>query len=299
MQCWLAHLASPTLWSRALSDELMAPTPLNNGFINPYGLGLIAETWRGIRIFHHAGGVVGGSCQMLAAPEHDIQIIVMTNRSDGNAAELADRLLTVLVGDALSPEPLPADPTLADALGGDYYCADSGRHFAIERTDDKLFLKSYGMPLPLQRSDNGQLRVNLLSVIAMQVAAVHGSKGQVTAIDVTEQGRTHRCDRIDPGFKAEQTLTPFAGQWHSDELGADIRIGAEGGDAVRVTGRHGRNSFKLQALLPDACLLQSVDPSLPLSGTLRLSIGPDGKRQLTLDTSRTRCLSLQEVASGG
>ena len=33
--------------------------------------------------------------------------------------------------------------------------------------DDKLFLKSFGMPLPLQQSEGGELRVNVLSVIAM------------------------------------------------------------------------------------------------------------------------------------
>ncbi|MDH0864720.1 serine hydrolase [Mitsuaria sp. GD03876] len=300
MQRWLSHLASPTLWPRALSDELMAPTPLNNGFVNPYGLGLVAEDWRGVRVFHHAGGVMGGSCQMLAAPDHDIQIVVMTNRSDGNAAELAERLMTALVGDAMSAAPQPADPGLVASLGGEYYCADSGRYFAIDRMEDKLFLKSFGMPLPLTQSEGGELRVNLLAVIAMQVNAVHGSQGQVTAIDVTEQGRTHRCERIDPAFKAEQTVTPFAGLWRSDELGADLRIGGEGADAdaVRVLGQYGRNSFKLQGLLPEACLLESTDPSLPLNGTLRLGIGADRRRQLTLDTSRTRGLVLREVASG-
>lgn len=308
MQRWLAHLAAPALWPRALSDELMAPTTLNNGFTHPYGLGVVAESWRGVRVFHHAGGVVGGSCQMLAAPDHDIQIIVMTNRSDGNAAELAEKLLTVLVGDAMSAAPQPADPALVDALGGDYHCAGSGRHFVIDRMDDKLFLKSFGMPLPLHQSEGGELRVNVLSVIAMQVVPVRGAQGQVVAIDVIEQGITHRCERIDPAFKADQTVAPFAGLWHSDELGADLRIGGEGGDtaagldaeadAVKVIGQYGRNRFKLQALLPGTCLLQSTDPSLPLNGTLRLRIGADRRRELVLDTSRTRGLTLREVTSG-
>lgn len=298
MQRWLSHLSSPTLWPRRISDELMAPTQLNNGYVSPYGLGLVAESWRGVRVFHHAGGVVGGSCQMLAAPDHDIQIIVITNRSDGNAPELAESLLNVVVGDAMSAGPQPADPALVSDLGGDYYCTASGRHFTIARIDDKLFIKSFGMPLPLQQSEGDELRVNLLSVITLQIAPVRGAQGRVTAIDVTEQGHTHRCERIDPDLIARQSLTAFAGLWRSDELGADLHIGGEGGDAVRVVGQFGHNSFKLQALLPDACLLRTADPRLPLNGTLRLSAGPGGARQLTLDTSRTRNLTLQEVSFG-
>lgn len=296
MQRWLTHLGAPTLWPRSLSEELMAPTTLNNGFVNPYGLGLIAETWRGVRIFHHAGGVMGGNCQMLAAPEHGIQIIAITNRSDVASPELAEKALALLVEEQLAPAALPADPAVVDGMAGDYFCASSGRFFSVGRLEDKAFLKSFGMPLPLTQSEDGQLRVNLLSVIAMRLDAVRDAQGQVIAIEVHEQGRTHRCERVDAAAKAAQTLAPFAGQWRSDELGAVFTIGAEEADAIRVSGLYGHAVYKLEPLLPDTCLLLSVDPNLPMNGTLRLS-GIEGKRRITLDTSRTRGLSLREVAS--
>lgn len=94
MQRWLAHLVSPTLWPSAISAELMAPTELSNGYVNPYGFGLIREIWRGVELVHHAGGVVGGTCQMIAAPEQGINIVVMSNRSDVTAPELAQRPMT-------------------------------------------------------------------------------------------------------------------------------------------------------------------------------------------------------------
>ncbi|MFD2270894.1 serine hydrolase domain-containing protein [Undibacterium arcticum] len=68
MQRWLAHLRKPHLWADALSAELTQPTTLNNGFLHPYGLGLIRENYRGVEIIQHSGGVIGGSCQMLTAP---------------------------------------------------------------------------------------------------------------------------------------------------------------------------------------------------------------------------------------
>src|SRR3546814_10946622 len=48
-----------------------------------YGLGLIAGRHRGLAAVHHAGAVVGGSCQMLKIVDHDLDIIVMSNGLGG------------------------------------------------------------------------------------------------------------------------------------------------------------------------------------------------------------------------
>ncbi len=297
MQRWLSHLGAPWLWPQRLSDEMMAGTPLTNGHVSPYGMGLVAESWRGVRIVHHAGGVVGGSCQMLAAPEHGVQIIVMTNRSDLAANELADKLLVALIGDSLQPLAAPASADLVETWGGDYYCEDNGRHFAIARQADTLLLKSFGMPLPLVQADGDRLRVNLLSVIVFGVAPVRDAKGRVVAIDVSEQGRTYRCDRIEPGNASADSLSAFAGQWDSAELAARVTIDPAQQDMMRVSGRYGSNAYKLEPLRADACLLVSADPTLPLGGTLRIRGSATGVRELVLDTSRTRAMRLVEAAA--
>ncbi|MYM27025.1 serine hydrolase [Duganella sp. CY15W] len=299
MQRWLSHLVNPALWPHTLSDELMAPTTLSNGYINPYGFGLIHENWRGMTVLHHAGGVVGGTCQMLAAPEQDIQIIVMSNRSDVTAADIAQKLLTALLEPQLTPEDEPADPQLGASLGGDYYCDQSGRHFAIEAREGKLYLVSFGMPLPLLRDGESGLKVNLLSIIVFGIVAVRDSSGAVTAIHVTEQGKTHRCERVSQPVQSASSVEPFSGNWRSDELGADIVVETGERDVLRIVGLYGRNVFKLQPLRGDVCLLSSLDPHVPLHGTLRLRQGATGGRELMLDTSRTRRLRLQERADHG
>lgn len=299
MQRWLGHLHAPTLWPRSLSDELLAPTRLNNGYVNPYGLGLIAETWRGIRMFHHAGGVVGGSCQMLCAPDHGIQIITMTNRSDTAAPELAEKLLSALVESELEPAAAPADAKLVDSLGGHYFCADSGRHFVILGHGDALFLKNFDGMLPLtQVPGETTLRVNLLSVIALTVKPVLNSQGQAVVIEVAEQGLVHRCERVTP-LQGPESLSDYAGSFHSSELCAHITIGEGEPTSVHISGRYGSTRYRLEPLVPGTCLMQSTDPMVPLSGTLRLTRGADGRRRLTLDTGRTRRLALLEATARG
>lgn len=299
MQRWLNHLITPTLWPHSLSEEMMTPTRLANGYVNPYGFGLIRDHWRGIPVLHHAGGVVGGTCQMLAAPEHDIQIIVMSNRSDLSAPDIAQKLLATLLEDELAAEETPADPGLVTTLGGDYYCADSGRHFAIEERDGTLYLNSFGMPLPLLRDGDGTLRVNLLSVIVLGVEPVADSSGAVTAINVFEQGVTHVCERVAAPVKATSGIAQFSGKWRCDELGADIVVEAGEQGVLRIVGLYGRNAFTLQPLRGDVCLLASQDAHVPMHGTLRLGQGAAGKRELVLDTSRTRRLRLQECPAHG
>jgi len=290
MQRWLSHLITPRIWPQALSQEMMTPTELNNGYVNPYGFGLIRETWRGVRIFHHAGGVVGGTCQMLAAPEHSVQIVVMSNRSDVTAAEIAQQLLIVMLEDELEPPEAPVSPQNSDALCGDYHCALNGRHFAIAKHEETLVLRSFGLPLPLTQAASDVLRVNLLSVIALTVELVRGDTERVIAIDVIEQGRRYRCDRVGEAEKGPQVVERFAGKWHSSELGGDVVIGEGRPESMRVAGLYGRSTYKLEPLLEDTCLMASEDPAVPLHGTLRLVTGKDGQRELLLDTARTRKL---------
>ncbi|KQV82193.1 hypothetical protein ASD15_08995 [Massilia sp. Root351] len=296
MQRWLSHLISPVLWPRALSEEMMTPTELRNGYLHPYGFGLIRERWRGLTIFHHAGGVVGGTCQMLAAPEHDIQIVVMSNRSDVAAADIAQKLLSSLIGPGQTEAEQPADPALAEPLGGAYYCPGNGRHFSIEARDGALYLVNFGMPMPLlqDKDDDGLLRVNVLSVIALEVAPVRDGSGAVQAIEIVEQGERYRCDRV--AACQDGMAAAFGGKWRSAELGADIVIQAAGPGAasMRIAGLYGRSVYKLQPLRPDVCLMVSADPHLPLHGTLRLQQHEGGRRELILDTARTRRLRLQE-----
>lgn len=295
MQRWLTHLLSPTLWPQSLSNEMMAPTTLSNGFVHPYGFGLIQDQWRGVRLVHHAGGVVGGSCQMLAAPEHGLQIVVMSNRSDIAAPDIAQKLLGALLETQLAVPDEPAPASLGTALAGHYVCAANGRHFQIQVRDERLYLLDFGMPLPLLQGADGWLRINLLSIIALDLRPVANAQGEIEAIDVIEMGKRFRCERPAPIPDARAAMDRFAGQWQSEELGAQVLVehGEHGEPAtMRVSGLYGRNQYRLEPLQSDMCLFSCLDPGLPLHGTLRLESPQGAAGRLVLDTSRTRNLRL-------
>jgi len=293
MQRWLAHLQAPTLWPAELTQMLLAPTRLNNGFASAYGLGLIRETWRGVELIHHAGGVVGGSCQMLAVPAHELGIIVMSNRNDVSASDLALKIVEALHGDALAAADPPATESQFHGLAGDYYCAATGDHVELVAVEGAWHLKYFGMPLPLTVASDGMLAVNLLSVIAMQFSPEYGVDGGVVALNLVEQGYRHRFDRIDPAVIDEASaLAQVAGDWHSDELGADVEIGGDDARSVHVRGLHGRSRYALTPLAAGVYAIRNTDGDVPMNGTLRLIQAGDGSPELMFNTMRTRHLRL-------
>lgn len=297
MQRWLSHLLHPTLWDRRLSEALMEPTTLNNGYVSPYGLGLIRENWRGVEIVHHAGGVVGGSCQMLAVPSHGLQVVVMTNRNDVSAPDIAQKLVEAVLGSELSPTAEPLKAGGFEALLGHYHCASTGDHIQLADMDGALVVKYFGMPLPLTQGTGKDLVVNLLSVIALKLSPrTFGSDGKLNALTMHEQGWTHHYERVEP--TSSKDISKIAGPWASSELGADIVIESHQGDDARDAGRmkvrglYGRGTYRLVPLVEDSYLLENLDGDVPMNGTLRLIGG-----ELSLSTMRTQNLRLRRGAN--
>ena len=59
---------------------MLAPAPLSDGTSYPYGLGWgLTEDYLGARIYHHAGGISGFTCQMLHLRDEDAATLVLSN----------------------------------------------------------------------------------------------------------------------------------------------------------------------------------------------------------------------------
>ncbi|MFC3108349.1 serine hydrolase domain-containing protein [Undibacterium arcticum] len=296
MQRWLAHLRKPHLWADALSAELTQPTTLNNGFLHPYGLGLIRENYRGVEIIQHSGGVIGGSCQMLTAPAHGLNIIVISNRSDVAAPFVAADLMAEVLGDVLQAPGEQAATAAWEGLPGQYLCAESDQLLEVLDVDGKLFLNCDGMRLPLEL-EGDSLRVNLLSVVNLLLAPERDRRQRVSGLMVEEQGYRRRCARIEAADgEAFAALRQVQGEYFSAELSAEVSIGQAQDPAVMtVRGRYGRNVFRLEPLTGEVFRVLAEEGGLPGNGTLRMR-GSGEQRELVINTSRTRGLRLHEKA---
>src|SRR5256885_6565155 len=109
---WLRTLMGQgSLLSQSALDTLRTPampTPegltLTAGHPAGYGLGLLAEDYRGHRVVGHGGNIDGFSAQVTAVPETGIGVAVLANR-DGTA--LRDALPYLIYDRLLGLDPLP------------------------------------------------------------------------------------------------------------------------------------------------------------------------------------------------
>jgi len=111
MQRWMAHLRTRDLFGSAATWAALTELPrYGDGSLGVYALGLMVGTYRGLNIVHHAGGVMGGTSQMLTLPDDGLDVIIMANGGrDANVGRLAEQVVDIVLADRVGPE----TPTVA------------------------------------------------------------------------------------------------------------------------------------------------------------------------------------------
>ncbi len=105
---WCAHLrGEKSIGSRATWETLLSSPTFSSGLRSDYMMGLKRTQYRGCELIHHAGGVVGGSCQMLCVPEHGIDIVLLSNGAIPAPTALSLRMLDVLLAGPMAKHPVP------------------------------------------------------------------------------------------------------------------------------------------------------------------------------------------------
>lgn len=277
---WLKHMSNPLVGSPESWAEMRTPLATHG-----YGLGLIADTHRGLATIHHSGGVIGGCSQMVKVVDHDLDIIAISNgRSVIELYELVDAII-----DACIPglPPVPGDAG-ADPIVGDFYSADTGRVITLVAHEGTQAISFGGMVLPARRDADGTITVSIIPSDLRIMPIRQGA--DVVALDVTEYGNADRLQRVTPpaGAKLLDRLGPHA---HA-AAGIEARLYADDAKVPRLTlsGPIGSLDYGLEPIGPD--LWRTVPPDgLPIASTLEF--GPDG---FLLTTGRTRRLRFTSAA---
>jgi CubicO group peptidase (beta-lactamase class C family) len=301
MLSWLSHLRGPhTVGSDDTWSQMTTPTRLNNGTVNPYALGLMVHRYRDVDVIHHAGGVTGGTCQMITVPSHALDIIIMTNGITASPVDLAYRIIDELVGDdALGArEPRAARARFPNLLGKRYY--DPASHLLVEfgAVDDKLGLGVMnGVPVAL-RDEDKTLRLGFEDV-AMGPYVLERSvlDGQLTApdtIEIAESGWKRQLELL-PDNAPLDAAAPLAGRYRSQDLDANAVIVRENDTwKLRIFGVHGMNDLVFEPL--SANVFGVTHPELAKM-RLVLTADRDGDRvhEFFIHSGRTRHMRFERI----
>jgi len=115
---WLSQVESLPAWS-----SLCEPQRLTDGSSTCYGLGLRSYRYRGLHMFGHTGGLMGGHAQMLKVPSARLDVVILANRQDVEVQKLAEKIVDACVPEIEAGAPgsladLPAKGLLESALEG-------------------------------------------------------------------------------------------------------------------------------------------------------------------------------------
>lgn len=297
---WLAHLRGPKrIGSEASWAQMLTMTTLNNGLVNPYGFGLMKNDYRGVEVVHHAGGVVGGSAQMITVPGHELDVIVINNGGLLAPTEAANKVIDAVLGESvLAPVVQGPSSERYKALIGTRYHSASGFEFGFVDSEGKLALSVMNSPgLPL-REDGSALQMDFQNAavgpLRVEAAALVGADGAPDELVFSEADNAETFQRL-PATppSAREAGQALIGHYHAPDLGAGGAV-ALSGDALQlvVTGAFGTHTLELEAFSHDAWGWKAIDPLLPLRGVLTVDHegGDAGAKvvALRIDTPRTR-----------
>ncbi len=300
---WLGRLrARDTVGDEVMWSQMMTPARYNSGEIGGYGLGLMRNDYRGVATVHHAGGVIGGASQMLTVPDHELDIVMMTNRSDVSAADLTERVLDIVLKEALSPAADRLDEASGMALIGRYFSPRSRVLFGVANNAQGFGLQinnSQGRPLPIVRTPGGELRADPGSMAAITIVnADLASDTAPESLKFTVAGESDDYRRLTDEAPPPGEFTDLIGEYANRDTDSRASItGAPDRLSMEIAGRYGRTRYDLKPIDRDVVLFRrnGTSGNVALAGSLLVTRGEDGVIALEMNTPRTRGLRFERI----
>ena len=302
---WIAHLRSPvkSVGSNSSWTEMITPTKLNNGTVNPYGFGLMRHHYRGVEVIHHAGGVIGGSCQMITVPVHELDIIIINNGGAMAPTEAANKIIDAVLGDSVlgAVRKLPKAEQFKPMVGTRYFAKKSGFEFGFTEADGKLqmsVVNNDGLPVHQTQTELVLAFEDVaFGPLALDVAALATEGTAPEKLTLRQSGNPEEYVKLPATPPALAKVgKALVGRYRADDLDADAQVEFSGDKLMlKVFGKIGTGEMQIEPFSADVFGCKSTDPMLPLRGTL--NVQRDGKRVVgfRIDSTRTRKMAFQKV----
>jgi CubicO group peptidase (beta-lactamase class C family) len=133
---WLSNFRDPNVGGRSALDKMQERGVLRNGKKLDYAFGLRLKSGAGTRIIQHGGSSAGYRAALAWFPEHDLGIVVKSNRADFDST-VVDLMAGIYIKPFLKVTPRPRErrrprQKIEIALPAEKLAAYSGRYFSYE-----------------------------------------------------------------------------------------------------------------------------------------------------------------------
>lgn len=286
---WLSHMDHPAVGTGRSWAAMKEPQCLAHGASTGYGLGLIRGCYRGIETLFHAGGGMGGNAQMLKVPEAKLDIVVMTNRHDAWAAELANEILDACLPNLGCPR-TPENHILARGV---FRSPSTGRVIDLHEEKGTQIVVVDGFDWPYVVEDDGLLRPVPIWRFVNQEIELIGDRAAPERIRFYDCGQADDLVR-EAGPKGWPDVCGITGVYYSDTTDTKLSIFAEAAASVQMkcAGRFGQVLYRLEPLAANVWRARPTG-ALPWLGGL---LAFDGEGQgLHFTSLRTWSLPFRRV----
>lgn len=241
---WIANFETRKVGGPRFFDEMTTRNILTKGDTSSYALGLMVDTWRGLKRVRHGGADVAHRSALVYFPEIKAGITVQSNNATINTDSYADQIAEIYFGDRLaSPKPATiagrsgatVDTVTFDRYAG-RYALDAAPNFILSfsRRGNRFFTQATGQPeIEIQPTSDSTFTV---AGVPASVTFHRDADGSVKRITLNQNG-VHSATRV--GTQAAQAtpnLSDYVGRYFSAELEAFYDIALDG-DTLVLRGR--------------------------------------------------------------
>jgi D-aminopeptidase len=292
---WMAHLRTRDRFGSAETWAAMTTRPrYADGTLGAYGLGLMLDAYRGLRAVHHAGGVMGGSSQMLTLPDDGLDVIIIANGGrDANPVRLAEQVVDIVLADRVGAETPTVPVEEFKPMLGDWWSPKTGMIYSLldEKGVLKLGIAKTMGGQPLVRADDGRL-ISPAGGIGEIVLEPAGER-----LSIRFGGENADYERLSEDAADQAAFAAVAeGRYRSPDAGATATIEPKDDQlALNVSNGFGEVRSVLAAMGPTLALAKPRSSSPGFQAAISLIL-EDGKPVgFHLNTPRTRNLEFRRA----
>lgn len=303
---WIAHLRGPDkiVGTPKTWEQMLERPRYSSGAEGDYCLGLTREQYRGVDIIHHAGAVLGGTCQMLTVPAHELDISLMFNRMDGAAPATALKIVDAVLAESLTPVIPPKIEGREHLLGRWYHAASRRLLRVLQHTPPgqepvlAVAVQETLAGLIAERDGRWIMASPAHGTLDIPLPAAGSSPGQ---LEIADSGHRETYVRLpDEAPAVAELQQALVGRYRYADFGIDLAVVFDEGHLwLDLLPASGRSRFRLQPLTADVWTMAFTSTAFvpyPAMGGLVVERKAGVVSGLWLNSSRTRNLWLERVA---
>jgi D-alanyl-D-alanine carboxypeptidase len=285
---WAQALHHGKVVSGASYAQMIAPTKLPDGKIQPYGFGLGRDQMRGVDVIGHSGGISGFTTYSLYVPSADTFVAVFANSDEpATAPSVAARRLSALAIGKPFPEMKAAQvaPAFLEPLFG-VYRAGPGAELSFFARGGKLYTRRGDGPemeVIAAGGDRFSYGPNNLTWFAVTRDASGAHVMEMHRNGSDEAERAVRAGPVPPEAPpfavARATLERYVGAYAFGQATATVAWAGENGLTIQLTGQR---SLPLRAVSATEFRVEGVAARVVFHGGTgpaeRLVIHQDGQQ---------------------